>query len=307
MTTASDRAEPGYRILGRSSIRVSEIGFGAWGIGGGASWGYGPTEDDTSIAAIHTAVELGCTFFDTADSYGLGHSEQLLGKALNAIRDDVCLATKAGYDSYHGPSHPNFSPAYLRFALEQSLRRLNTDRVDLFQLHDPPVAVLRDPRVIKALLSLKAEGKARALGVSAATVQDAFEALRAGWVETIQIHYNMLAPEAEALFPTAHAHGVGVIAREPLANGLLTGKYGPQSRFPPGDIRSLRDEHYLAQVASAVARLAKFRRVGETMAQLALRFALNRPEVSVVVCGCKTPAQVRENMKEVQRGTTNDI
>nr|WP_246325465.1 aldo/keto reductase [Dissulfurirhabdus thermomarina] len=294
----------GIRRLGRTGFRVSEIGFGAWGIGGAAAPGYGPTDDETSMAAVRLAVELGCTFFDTADSYGFGHSERLLGRALGAVRDGVFIATKAGYDFYHGPPRPNFAPAYLRWALEQSLRRLQAESVDLFQLHDPPAAVLFDPRVVAVLRALKAEGKARAVGVSAATVEDAFWALQAGWPETVQVHYHMLAPEAEALFPLAAARGVGIIAREPLANGVLTGKFGPRPRLAPGDIRARRGAAYWARATAAAARLARFCREGETPTQLALRFVLERPEVSVVVCGCKTPAQVRENLREVRRGAT---
>ena len=136
-----------YRTLGRTGIRVSEVGFGAWGIGGNAHGNsYGPTEDATSIAAVRRAIDLGCTFFDSADVYGWGHSEEVLGEALADCRQDVVIATKVGGDFYHGGVRLNFDPGYIAFALDRSLQRLRTDHVDVYQLHNPPLEMTGDPR-----------------------------------------------------------------------------------------------------------------------------------------------------------------
>ena len=286
------------RALGSTDVAVSEIGFGGWAIGGArAGHAYGPTDDAASRSAIAEALELGCNLFDTADSYGHGHSEELLGQALRGRRAEVVLATKAGLDFYRPTPEPRFEPAYLRFALHQSLRRLKTDYVDLFQLHNPPPGILFEPPVREELESLRAAGKVRWLGVSAATAEDGLAAVEAGWVDAVQITYNLLAPEAAAqLFAAARGRGVGILAREPLANGMLTGKYGPSSRFAPGDIRGLWGEEAVAAIARQVNEVRPYCREGETLAQLALRFALEAPEVSAVLVGAKTREQVRENL-----------
>ena len=290
-----------HRILGRTGLSVLEVGFGAWAIGGDRSgWSYGPTDDRTSLRAIQTAIEFGCGFFDTADWYGHGHSEELLGKALRSRRSDAIIATKGGFDFYHGEVRPNFHPSYLRFALHHSLRRLETDYVDVYQLHNPPPEILQCSAVIDELERLRSQGKIRWLGVSAATVQDGLQAIHAAWPDTIQVVYNMLAPQAGMLlFPLAEARRVGVIAREPLANGFLSGKYGIHSRFPPGDIRSHWSPEVIRDVVNQVEMLEPYCRPGETLAQLAIRFVLESRAVSVVICGCKTPEHVRDNFHAI--------
>ena len=286
------------RVLGRTQLKVNEIGFGTWAIGGNHSgWGYGATDDRTSIRALQTASDLGCNFFDTADWYGHGHSEKLLGKALRKQREEMILATKGGFDFYHGSARPNFNPDYLRFALHQSLRRLGTDYIDIYQLHNPAPEIIQDPEVISELERFRSRGVVRWLGVSAASVADACTAVEAGWADTVQVPFNLLASEAEfTVFPMAAELGVGIIAREPLANGFLTGKYGAASRFPAGDFRSQAHFDSLRTgIENAISSIRLYCADGETLAQLALRFVLERQAVSVVICGCKTPAQVREN------------
>lgn len=286
-----------FRKLGNTGIKVSELGFGAWAIGGAHfEWAYGRTDDSQSSKAISTALEFGCTLFDTADVYGRGNSERLLGKNLRSRRNSVVVATKAGFDFYHGEAQPNFHPAYLRFALHQSLHRLQTDYVDLLLLHNPPQTIMFLPDVIEELRRLREKGKVRVIGVSAATVTDALVAIAAGWPEVVQVPYNMLSPEAEReLFPSAQAAGTGVIVREALANGLLSGKYRSQSRFESGDIRALWPEMILREIVEQVEKLRPYQRDGETLAQLAIRFALESVAASSVLCGCKTADQAREN------------
>jgi myo-inositol catabolism protein IolS len=291
------------RTLGSTGLEVSEVAFGAWAIGGARfEWAYGPTDDACSLAAVRQALECGCTFFDTADVYGRGHSERLLAASLRGCRPSVVIATKIGFDFYHGDAQPNFHPAYLRFALHQSLRRLETDHVDILLLHNPPPQEISRPEVVDALTRLKEQGKARAIGVSAQTVADAAAALAAGWPEVVQVPYNMMAPEAESdVFPAARAARAGVVVREALANGLLSGKYGRTHRFGQGDIRALWPEEVTSAALDQVEALRAYRRNGESLPQLAIRFALEPIAVSSVVCGCKTADHARENFASAAR------
>ena len=160
------------RILGGTNIEVSEVGFGAWAIGGNAHGNsYGPTDDTVSVRAIEEALDLGCTFFDTADVYGHGHSEHLLGATLGKRRKDVVIATKVGNDFYGSRPRLDFSKDYIRTALENSLARLGTSYVDIYQLHNPPHGAIRDGSVFELLNRLKEEGKIRASGISIFTGQ----------------------------------------------------------------------------------------------------------------------------------------
>ena len=289
-----------HRTIGKTGISVFEVGFGSWAIGGNRTgWGYGPTNDRTSIRAVHEALAAGCDLFDTADCYGNGHSEYLLGKTLGSVRRKVYIATKGGYDFYHGTQMQNYAPSYLLFALHQSLRRLSTDYVDFYLLHNPPTNALLQEEVIEVLLSMKEGGKVRHIGISVSTVMDGLAAVHAGWPEIVQVPYSMLYPEAEVLlFPSAHARGIGIFAREPLANGYLSGKYGMDDRFGQRDIRNLWSKQHVSKVVSAVERIKPFRKPNESMVQLAMRFALESRLVSVVICGCKSPHQVIENFSE---------
>src|SRR5580704_8655009 len=156
-----------YRKLGSTSLEVSEIGFGAWGIGGNQFGNsYGPAADEESLAAVTTAFDLGCTFFDTADVYGHGHSEELLGKALKGTRQKVVIATKVGSDFYHQPPQLRFTEEYITFAVEQSLKRLDTDVIDLYQLHNPPFSAIEHGQLFAPLEKLKSQGKIRFYGIS---------------------------------------------------------------------------------------------------------------------------------------------
>jgi aryl-alcohol dehydrogenase-like predicted oxidoreductase len=247
-----------YRNLGRTGLRVSEVGFGAWAIGGNAHGNsYGPTDDAESVAAVRKAVELGVNLFDTADVYGWGHSERILGEALQGVRDDVLIATKVGGDFYGGLVRMNFSPTYIPFALERSLERLRTDRVDLYQLHNPPLEVLFDEEVMGVLEMLKEKGKVGHVGVSIHEPEEGVAAIGTGSFEAIQLPFNALRLEwLDELFPLAQEKGVGVVAREPLANGFLTGKYTETSAFPSGDIRHRWPPSMMAAYVGAARQLA---------------------------------------------------
>lgn len=316
------------RTLGRTGLSVGEIGFGAWGIGGNAFGNsYGPTDDGESQRAIRRAFELGCNFFDTADVYGHGHSEELLGAALHDVRDQVILATKVGGNFYNRDIHPlmreriaqaagksldeieagaplpvthdtTFTPAYLRFAVERSLARLRTDRIDLLQLHNPPINLISTMATYEPLETMKREGLIRFYGVSVHPPEEGVAAVQATMPDTVQIVYNLARREAEDTFlATAQAANVGVIAREPLANGFLAGGYHADSTWERGDIRSRMPRPYVAQLSALGQRVRELAgKSGMTAAQLALKFVLDRSDVACAIVGMKTVRQVEENL-----------
>lgn len=316
------------RILGRTGLAVSEIGFGGWAIGGNQFGNsYGPTDDAESRRAVRRAFELGCNFFDTADVYGHGKSEELIGAALHDVRDRVIIATKVGGNFYNRAVHPllverigqmldrpladvpadaplpvthdtNFDPAYVRFAVTQCLRRLGTDYIDLLQLHNPPLPAIGRPELYAVLEELKQEGKIRWYGVSVHPPEEGVAAVTATMPDAVQIVYNLSRREPEdEFFPAARAANVGVIAREPLANGFLAGRYAPESVWEKGDIRARMPRPYVAQMAALGQRVRELaEKSGLTAAQLALKFVLDQPAVSTAIVGMKTVAQVEENL-----------
>ncbi len=288
-----------YRPLGKTGLKVSEVGFGAWQIGGNAHGNsYGPTDDRTSKLAIEKALEMGCNFFDTADVYGHGHSEQLLGEVLSGRREDVIIATKVGGDFYHGTPRMNFNSDYVAFALERSLERLQTDYVDLYQLHNPQVQLIKNPKLYEPLEKLKDEGKIRHYGISVHDPQEGIEAVRHGRPESVQAVFNILRQDAKrSLFQAMREKDVGIIAREPLSNGFLAGKVGADSSFPKGDIRRDFPTSYKIQVTGAVEKLMFLQSKHRTMAQACLRFILDHKEVSTVIPGIKSVEQAEEDMR----------
>ncbi|HEX4921997.1 MAG TPA: aldo/keto reductase [Candidatus Bathyarchaeia archaeon] len=288
-----------YRTLGRKGLRISEVGFGAWAIGGNAFGNsYGPTDDKTSLSAIKKALDLGCNFFDTADAYGHGHSEQLIGEAIEGRRDEVVIATKAGADFYHDPPRMDFNPDYLSFALAKSCERLRTDYVDLYQLHNPPIQLLRNGKIFQGLEKLKQENRIRHYGVSIHDPQEGILAIKNGQPAAIQVVFNVLRQEAKnQLFQSAQENNVAIIAREPLANGFLTGKYTDDSNFQKGDIRFNFPRNYFHSLIAAAKQLNFLTNPSRTLAQASIRFILDHRDVSTVIPGAKTPEQVEENLR----------
>ncbi len=288
------------RKFGKADIDVSEAGMGCRAIGGDAHGNsYGPTDDETSIAAIKKALEMGCTFFDTADVFGHGHSEELLGRALKDVREKVFVATSVGRDFYGPRPKRNFTPLYIGFALNQSLERLQTDYIDLYQLHNPTIRMIQRGDILAHMDAHKEIGQIRYYGVSILTPDEGIAALESGPPDALQIPYNIFQSKGwEDVFSLAKEKGCAVIGREPLANGYLTGKYKGDEEFPEGDIRSaFREDDRKARGAAA----RELRRVLEipgerTFAQAAIRFALRPDAVTVVIAGAKTPAQVEENI-----------
>jgi aryl-alcohol dehydrogenase-like predicted oxidoreductase len=292
------------RALGRTDMRVSAVSFGAWAIGG--TWG--PVDDAESMRALHAAVDAGVNFIDTADVYGDGRSERLVGRLRRERSGErLFVATKAGRrlpkQTLDGYSREN-----LTAWIDRSLKNLEVDALDLLQLHCPPTAVYDGPAVFEILDDLVAAGKLRYYGVSVETVDEALRALRHPHVQSVQIIFNMLRLKpAERFFSEAKARHVGILARVPLASGLLTGKLTAASAFAPDDHRSFNREGKAFDKGEtfsgvpydlglqAVARLAALMPEGMTMTQFALRWILMFEAVTCAIPGAKTPAQARDN------------
>ncbi len=293
-----------YRTLGRTGLRVSEVGFGAWAIGGPAKLGaveigWGEVNDAMSLRAIEAAFDAGVTFFDTADVYGAGRSEVLIGKALKSKRDRVVIATKVGNRTTAGGEWvKDFSKPWITEAIEASLTRLGTDYVDLYQLHSGTDTAQYRDETFEALNALKAAGKIRHYGISVGPCAHGPWVIRNTPADTIQVVYNMLEREPEAeLLPLAQARGIGIIARVPLASGFLAGKFTPDTAFAPNDHRSRTyPPEKIRQIVGQVAKL-DFLTEGKskTLAQAALQYCLAHPAVSAVIPGAKTPEQARAN------------
>jgi len=293
-----------YRELGRTGWKVSEISFGAWAIGG--AWGN--VDDQESLAALHAALDGGVNFFDTADVYGDGRSERLLAKLRQDRKEQFYIATKAGR-RLEPHTAEGYNRANLTSFVERSLKNLRTDAIDLLQLHCPPVTVLYQPEVFGILDDLVKAGKLRHYGVSVEKVEEALKAIEFPGVQTIQIIFNIFRQRpAELFFPEAQRRRVGILARVPLASGLLSGQITRASRFAKDDHRNFnrhgeefdRGETFagvdFATGLRAVEQLRPLAPKGATLAQLALRWILEFPAVTCAIPGAKRPAQVAENI-----------
>jgi aryl-alcohol dehydrogenase-like predicted oxidoreductase len=282
--------------LGRSELRVSRIAFGTWQLGG--DWG--PTDEAEAVAAIRRAVEAGVTLFDTAQGYGFGQSERLLAQALDGRRDGLVIATKGGLrPTETGGVVRDASPEWIRRGVEESLRALRTDAIDLYQVHWPDPATPFE-ETAGALAGLVSEGKVRHVGVSNfdAEQMQAFSATLA--VETLQSPYHLFHRVIEAsVLPYAQTHDIGVLVYGPLAHGLLSGGLRPDTRFPPGDWRAgspdFTGDAYQRNLA-AVAGLERLARdeLGISLSQLALASTFANPAVDVAIVGTRNRAHIEE-------------
>jgi aryl-alcohol dehydrogenase-like predicted oxidoreductase len=290
------------RRLGKTNREVSEVGFGAWAIGG--SWG--ETDDAESLAALHAAVDAGVTFFDTADVYGDGRSERLLGQLLRERDEPLVVATKFGRRVPLDPAQYTYET--FRSWLERSRENLAVEAVDLVQMHCLPWETYYTPAVFEACGRLVEDGLARAYGVSVEKVEEALKAIQYPGVATVQIIFNVFRQRpAELFFDQTRRRDVGVIVRVPLASGLLTGKFGRDAVFAADDHRAFNrhGEQFDAGETFAgvdfetgldvVDELRPLVPDGATLAQLALRWILGFDAVSTVIPGAKTPEQVRAN------------
>ena len=296
-----------YRQLGATGIRVSEIGFGAWGIGGNAHGvvAYGPTDEAESRAALLQAVDLGINFFDTSDFYGYGHSEEVLGEALQPVRTQVAIATKLGLLDASGKQ--DFSRAHVERALEASLRRLRTDYIDLYQLHNPSPSLLRrGDETMETLERCRAAGKIRAYGISLRDPEDGAAAVLDLGFPCLQVNYNLHDQRARqnGLFDLCAQRNVGVIVRTPLVFGFLTGRYAANDSFDPDDHRRRWSPEQLDRWAGAHRLFGALidAEHGETPSQFALRFCLSFDCVSTAIPGMLMAQHVSENAGASDRG-----
>jgi aryl-alcohol dehydrogenase-like predicted oxidoreductase len=288
------------RMLGRTGLSISEIGFGSWAIGGvafrdGVPSGWVGADIRRSLAAVERAWQRGITFYDTADAYGRGKSEVLLGLGLNDHKQEAVIASKAGM-SLAAPGQ-NFSEPYIRGALDASLTRLERDHLDLYLLHCPPLDAM-SAQLFDLMQALKDSGKIRAWGVSVFRAEEALRAIEGG-AEAVQIVYSVLEQEiGNRVFPAARERKVGVIVREALASGWLTGKFDATTRFPPEDQRSRKfPPARVEEFARKVSQLGFLAEECGSLGEGALRFVLSEPAVSTVIVGCKSPAQVDANVQ----------
>lgn len=287
-----------YHELGDTGIQISEIGFGTWAIGGrtpGLS-SYGETDDKTSRQAIDTALELGINFFDTANIYGNGHSEELLGAALTASRSRVVIATKAGFLNLEGDK--DFSPAAILKSVEGSLARLGTSYVDLLQLHDPPTDLANNPHLIDTLEALRGSGKVREFGVSVKSPSDGLAFLSHPW-KTIQCNLNMIDLRALdcGLLSRARQKGIAILARTPMAFGFLSGAFLDQTpEFKEGDHRARWSPQQIAIWAQAPRLFSDINKnTSRTLSQLAIKFCSSMDGVATTISGITTSAEAVEN------------
>lgn len=296
-----------YRELGNTGIMVSEVSFGTWAIGG--SWG--KTNDGESLKSLEFAIDQGVNFFDTADVYGDGHSEELLAKATKGREDKIHIATKfCRKGDIFDPK--NYSYETVSSYCEDSLRRLNRETIDLYQVHCPATDILRDGQVFAVLDRLQQEGKIRHYGVSVETVEEGLICLENPKVKSLQVILNIFRQKPlEILLPEAHKRGVGVLVRLPLASGLLTGKYTSDHIFEEDDHRNFNENGAAFNVGETFAGLGfkkgvelsgQLKWIAEerkSMASASLRWILDQKEITCIIPGFKNTKQVADNLEAI--------
>jgi aryl-alcohol dehydrogenase-like predicted oxidoreductase len=281
------------RRFGDTDLEASEIGFGTWALG--SSW-WGDVSEETGERLLLDALELGITFFDTGDAYGRGANEELVGRVLGPHRDEIVLATKFGYDleggrreHSEGERPQRWDKAFVRAALESSLRRLGTDHVDLYQLHNPRMDAIESDETFEALEELRAEGKLRhygiALGPAIGWREEGLRAIETRGITSVQTVYNLLEQDpGRDLIAAARERGAGVMARVPTSSGLLDDTLTPETTFPEGDHRRHRPREWLVEGLEKIERIRFLcdGSSGRTMAQAALRFILDSGAATVI-------------------------
>lgn len=300
------------RVLGKSDLPISAMGLGCWAIGGpnfrgDTPIGWSTVDDAESIRAVRRGLDLGITFFDTADVYGSGHSEQVLGQALAGKREQVVIATKFGNtfdEQAHRALGRDVSPAYIRRACDASLRRLNVDYIDLYQLHVKEVEPAQARVVRDTLEELVSAGKVRWYGWSTDDAESAREFGRGAHCAAVQQKLNLFEGNPEVLAACAELNLASII-RSPLAMGMLTGKFTTETRFPADDVR-VRRLNFQGADADKLAKIEALRGIltedGRTLAQAALGWLWARSERTIPIPGFKTAAQVEENAGALNYG-----
>ncbi|GAB5409071.1 MAG: aldo/keto reductase [Balneolaceae bacterium] len=295
-----------YRILGKTGFKVSEISLGTWQVGG--TWGSG-FDPDLASKLLHQAHDHGVNFIDTADVYEGGESEKAVGKFVNSVNDKIYVATKCGRQ-INPHTNEGYTPDILRSYVEESLKRMNLETLDLVQLHCPPPEVYYRPEIFGEFEKLKQEGKIQYLGVSVEKVEEAMKAIEFENVTTIQIIYNIFRQRPNDLFfNRAEEKDVGVIVRVPLASGLLSGKYTKQTTFEAGDHRlSNRNGEWFDKGETfagvpfeigieAVEKIKSLFPDEENLAQISLKWILMNKNISSVIPGASKPYQIDSNIE----------
>ena len=295
-----------YRTLGSTGLTVSEVGFGVWTVG--STW-WGITDEDFGIDLLRQAYDQGITFFDNADSYGDGKAERMLARALGDVRDKIVIATKFGYDFYsqrdddrpgHRERPQDFSPPFVRRALEESLKRLETDYVDLYQLHNPRMSAIESDELFATLEDFQQEGKVRhygaALGPAIGWEEEGLAAMEKRGIGSLQMIYNLFEQDpGRSLFRGARKADVGVLVRVPHSSGMLEGQYTKDTTFTESDHRSHRTAEWLEEGLQKLETL-EFLTSGQerTIGQVALQFILSEPAVASTLPNIYNADQVRE-------------
>jgi methylglyoxal reductase len=297
------------REIGRSGISASAVGLGTWAIGG---WMWGGTDEAAAVKAIEASIDAGVSLIDTAPAYGLGRSEEIVGSVIAGKRDRVVIATKCGLNWHHRkgnhffdeagkPVHRYLGADGIAYEVEQSLKRLGTDHIDLYITHwqDPTTPI---PETMEALDRLKREGKIRAIGASNVSVVDLEGYVAEGQLDAIQERYSMLDREIErTLLPVASEHRVSTLSYSSLALGLLTGQIGPDRQFKGDDQRatdprfSIDNRRKVAAFATAIRPLCDD--LGATVAQVVIAWTLQQPGITFALCGARNPSQALDNAR----------
>ena len=293
-----------YRKLGKTDMEVSEVGFGVWTVSTG--W-WGKLDEGESMALLSEALDLGINFFDTADTYGEGYGEEILAKALGKERNRILIGTKFGYDFYTHVEREgqrerpqDFSPSFVRYACEQSLRRLNTDHIDLYQLHNPRLKTIENDDLFETLEALVKEGKIRyygsALGPDIGWFEEGEASMRERKVPSVQIIYSILEQDpARKFFPIAEAEGTGLLSRVPHASGMLDGTYDKYTVFAPSDHRSHRRQVWLDNSLKKMEHINFLtQETDTTIGQIAIQFGLARTSIASILPNITNREQLNE-------------
>jgi aryl-alcohol dehydrogenase-like predicted oxidoreductase len=282
-----------YRRLGKSGIKVSEVGFGAWTIG--LDWWGKKIDDDEAIRMLKRAYDLGINFFETADMYGKGKSERLIAQAFKGMRDEVVYSTKWGYDMYnaeqigHSELPQKHDPDFLKFALDRSLERLQTDYIDVYSLHNPKMDAVRNDALFGALDGLVKDGTIRshgaALGPAIGWKDEGLEAIKSRKITCLQTVYNILEQDPGRDFiREAEYHDVGIMVRVPDASGLLTGKVNADTKFDKNDHRSFRKQEFIMEAMQKIENMRPVAKSkGWNITELAIKFIMSQKQISVVL------------------------
>jgi aryl-alcohol dehydrogenase-like predicted oxidoreductase len=279
-----------YRNLAGTEINVSEVGFGVWTVSTG--W-WGEVDDERSVRLLRRAFEKGINYFDTADTYGSGLGETILAEAFGRMRDEVVISTKIGYDFYNHTQRrgqqerpQDWSEDFIRFALEQSLRRLGSDYVDFLQLHNTKMDAIEDDALFELMEEFKREGKIRAYGIALGPkigwLEEGVKAMRERDLAGVQMIYNLLEQDpGRALIEAARETGTSLIVRVPHSSGMLEGRYNEETTFAKNDHRRHRPKEWLLDGLKKVHQLSFLTESGErTLGQAALKFVLASPEIA---------------------------